>query len=242
MIIAISMNVVQSSAYRECRDALSHDWIRFLDGLGVTALLVPNLLDDPVEYCRRVGVSGILLTSGNDVAPGPGEDWAASASIAPERDETEARLICHAAEERIPLFGVCRGMQIVNAYFGGSLERDLVAWTGGEQHVTSVHLVKVVDSGYRDALGVDSFPANSFHNHGVTSDSLGTGLRPIALSKAGVVEALYHENLPILGFQWHPERSSPDPAMGSKLFLQWLELCQARSGGREPAGRSWRRD
>jgi putative glutamine amidotransferase len=96
-----------------------------------------------------------------------------------------------------------------------------------------VHDVTVLDPGYRDGLGVDRFPANSFHNQGVTIATLGRALRPIATSDAGVVEALYHEHLPILGFQWHPERESPDPVTGSKLFLRWLDLCESRSRGKQ---------
>ena len=225
MIVAVSMGVFQNPSYVETRDTLSHDWISFLDHQGVTPLLVPNNLAEPGDYCRRLNVSGILLTSGNDVGLQPGEQWAASADVSEERDRTECALLHYSVENGIPLLGVCRGMQMINGYFGGTLVRDLMAWTNGEQHVASDHSVEIVDPAYRKVLGVDGLVTNSYHNHGVTRGTVAPCLEIIAVTKAGVVEALYHPGLPLLGTQWHPERISPEPRAGTELFRQWLVSC-----------------
>lgn len=229
MIIAVSLSVLEKSAYAETCDALSQDWIRFLDGLEVTPLLVPNSLNDPAEYCRRIRVSGVLLTSGNDLGPDPGEEWPGSNSVAEERDRTENALIHYAAESGTPVMGVCRGLQHLNAYFGGSLVRDLAAWSGSEHHVAVEHPVEIVDSRFRERLGTGSLTVNSFHNHGVTLETLAPSLKVIAASGEGVVEALYHPELPVLATQWHPERKNPDPELGSALFRQWLQWCSTRA-------------
>jgi putative glutamine amidotransferase len=94
--------------------------------------------------------------------------------------------------------------------------------------------VEIVDPSYRDRLGVDAFSTNSFHNQGVTEETLAPDLRVIALSHAGVVEALYHPDLPVLGTQWHPERASPDPLVGAELFRVWLDWCADPSRARIP--------
>ena len=145
MIIAVSQTVMEKTAYPEACDALSQDWIRFLDTLDVTPLMVPNSLKHPEEFCRRMGVDGVLLTSGNDLGPQPNEDWPPSDSVSSERDNTEDALIRFAVESGTPLMGVCRGMQHTNIYFGGTLVRDLEAATGGEMHVAVNHDVSIVD-------------------------------------------------------------------------------------------------
>lgn len=229
MIIAVSLSVLQKSAYPETCDSLSQDWVRFLIGLRVEPLLVPNGLADPAQYCRQMNVQGILLTSGNDIGPQPGEEWLPSGSVAQDRDRTEEALIQYSVSSGIPLMGICRGMQFTNTYFGGTLVRDLARWTQGEKHVASYHRVKIVDPSFRDRLGVDALSTNSFHNQGVTEETLAPGLKVIAKSDAGVVEALYHPELPLLGIQWHPERKNPDPRLGAALLHHWLDWCGDRS-------------
>ena len=225
MIIAVSLSVLQKSSYPETCDALSQDWVRFLIGLRVTPLLVPNGLADPAQYCRQMNVQGVLLTSGNDIGLQPGEEWLPSGSVAQDRDQTEEALIQYSVSSGTPLMGICRGMQLTNTYFGGALVRDLARWTEGEKHVAAEHHVDIVDPGFRARLGVDALNTNSFHDQGVTLETLAPDLRVIARSRAGVVEALYHPDLPVLGTQWHPERASPDPVMGSELFRVWLNWC-----------------
>ena len=225
MNIAVSMGVFREPKHGETRDALSHDWVRFLDRLEVAPVLVSNGLARPDDLCQRMNVCGILLTSGNDVGRCPGEEWQPSDSVAEERDQTEYTLVRYAVENRVPLMGVCRGMQLINAYFGGTLVRDVAAWTEGERHVAADHRVRIVDSSYRQRLGVDAAFVNSYHNHGVTLETLADALKAIATSDAGVIEALHHPELQVLGMQWHPERVNPDPPTATRLFRDWLELC-----------------
>lgn len=229
MIIAVSMRVVAGAAEQEARDALSHDWLQFLDRFNVTPVLVPNSWVDPGERLQRVEVSGVLLTNGNDVGTQPGERWAGSESVSDARDRTERALLAYAVKRRMPVLGVCRGMQLINTYFGGTLIRDVAAWAKGEPHVAVEHRVAIVDAGYRQRLGTDTWSTNSFHNHGVTVKTLADVLRVIALSEAGVVEGCYHPGLPVLGIQWHPERPSPDPELAAALFRHWLSWCEAHA-------------
>lgn len=226
MLIAVSMRVTEPSADAEVRDALSHDWLRFLDRFHVTPVLVPNSWADPGARLRQMEVSGLLLTNGNDVGLQPDERWAGSESVSEARDRTEQALLAWAVERRMPVLGVCRGMQLINTYFGGTLVRDLAARANGEAHVAAEHRLTIVDPEYRRRLGVEACATNSFHNHGVTQNTLAPGLRAMALSEAGVVEGCYHPSLPVLGIQWHPERRGPDAHIGEALFHHWLSGCQ----------------
>ena len=225
MIVAVSLSVYENPTYLETRDTLSHDWVRFLDGLGATPVLVPNSITDPAGYCRELNVDGILLTSGNDLGPLPSEEWPQSLSVSPDRDRTEYALLDFASETPVPLMGVCRGIQTINAYFGGGVVRDLLEWTDGEGHVAVEHRVEIIDPSYRQRLGTSSFNTNSYHDHGVAPGGLAPALKAVAVSEKGVVEALRHSDLPILATQWHPERKNPEPGPASALFRHWLEWC-----------------
>ena len=235
-IVAVTMNVWENSTYPETRDGISHDWIRFLDQLGITPLLIPNSLANPAQQCQKTQVCGILLVGGNDVGPQANEKWPPSASVAQERDRAEHAIVQFGLEQGIPMIGVCRGMQFINTYFGGTLVRDLLTETEGETHVAMDHRLKIVDARFREILKVDMLTTNSFHDQGVTLETLAPCLKPIALSEAGVVEALYHPELPLLGMQWHPERPNPDPQTATALFSHWLGWCISYSQAKHPAG------
>lgn len=112
---------------------------------------------------------------------------------------------------RLPVFGTCRGLQMINCYFGGSLRRELP-----EKHVGE-HAVCVKDVGM--------LRVNSFHNQGVVSDGVAPELEAFAQTDSGVVEAVRHCSLPITAVQWHPERFNPAADFDQKLISEWLAQC-----------------
>jgi putative glutamine amidotransferase len=175
-------------------------------------LLVPNVLADPAAFIRATGARGVLLTGGDDVV------WRRSGagSEATVRDQTERRLLDYAAAVRLPVLGVCRGLQMINVYFGGELMRDL-ADVG--PHVAVHHAVDVDD--WRERTIV----TNSFHGQGVLRSGVATDLEPFAVARDGVVEGLRHRSLPIVAVQWHPERPNPSADYDAKLLEGWLRQC-----------------
>ncbi len=225
MIVALSMRAATDAAHGELRDALSHDWIRLLEGLDVTPLLVPNGLYDPARLIEAGTACGIILTSGNDVGCVPGERWAGSESVSAARDQTETALLRHALTRRMPVLGVCRGMQLINTFFGGTLCRDVGQASGGERHAGSPHPVRIADRAYRQRFGLQAGSVNSFHDHGVAKPDVAPGLTVLADSPGGIVEGLAHPDLPIIGIQWHPERPEPTPRIGREVLRLWLTWC-----------------
>lgn len=218
------MRVVNADHYYEPRDAISHDWIKLLDPLGAVPVPVPNVLSDPWAYVRAVSPRGLVLTGGDDFEPLAGEaDGADERSL---RDRTEFILLERALAARWPVLGVCRGMQLINTYFGGSLAYDLkTECPQADQHVASQHRVELVAPWLRDMACAEQIIINSFHCHAVTLPRLAPSLQALALARDGIVEALEHPQFPILGVQWHPERPDPAAMLDKALMEKWLLQC-----------------
>jgi gamma-glutamyl-gamma-aminobutyrate hydrolase PuuD len=202
MIILVSMRVVENAGYPERRDAISHDWTRLFNNFGITPLLVPNGIADATRYFD-IGAKGLLLTGGDSLGP----DDAPST-----RDRTEQSLLSDALRRKLPVLGVCRGLQIINRHFGGRVERVLP-----EPHVGD-HDVRLA--------GGELIRINSFHDEGVLTSGLAPVLSAFAVTAGDVVEGVRHETLPLMAIQWHPERSSPSAKLDSELLHQWLARCE----------------
>jgi N5-(cytidine 5'-diphosphoramidyl)-L-glutamine hydrolase len=217
MRVALSLRVLRAQTYEEVRDAISHDWIIWLEKRGHTPLLVPNALERPAEYLREMGAGLLILTGGNDSVQGQ----APSSDFEPVRTESEFRMLEFASDVKMPVLGVCRGMHVVNQFFNGQVRPDLPANSLG--HVARMHPVRVSGPIGND-LGATQIQTNSFHNQSVLQGDLGDGLTSFAVCEEdNVIEGFAHENLPILGVQWHPERDNPAADIDDLLVSRLAE-------------------
>jgi gamma-glutamyl-gamma-aminobutyrate hydrolase PuuD len=214
--IFVTMRLAPNTTYPEPRDAISHDWSHFMGLLGLVPILVPNALADPTALLDAVPGRGLLLTGGDDLGPlaQAGETGAPTA-----RDRTEHRVLEAALARNLPVFGVCRGLHVINAFFGGTVTRRLDA-----PHVAVEHEVTVEASAGGLTAGARHM-VNSFHNNGIRRADLAPDLRVLAASADGCVEGLYHPDRPIVAIQWHPERPNPAQAADRVLFRTWLGRC-----------------
>lgn len=184
--VALSMRVVQAPTYVEPRDSISHDWITLLDSWGWKPLLVPNVIEDGPAYLDALAPDVLILTGGDDLGQ------------TPVRDRAERRLLAHALRTGLPVFGACRGLQLINDHFGGRL-----APVSG--HVAAQHAVTF--SGPPAEVYRMRRTVNSFHAVGVPSDGLGEGLEPFAHDENGWVEGIRLPERPLAAVMWHPERT-----------------------------------
>jgi gamma-glutamyl-gamma-aminobutyrate hydrolase PuuD len=217
-VIALTMRVVRDPAHGEPRDAIAHDWIRFMEAHDVTPVLIPNVLRDPASYLRTVGARGLILTGGENVGP----LTAGSDDPPSDRDRSEAALLTSALDAALPVLGVCRGLQLINAVLGGEVMRDLDPIA---PHVNVRHGVTLLDGVPCEWSGPRSLTTNSFHRQGVVVDGLAAALRPFAVADGGIVEGLRHDRLPVVAVQWHPERPHAAGAFDEALFGAWLQRC-----------------
>jgi len=168
---------------------------------------MPNSLNNTYDFLSDHTPDGIVLSGGNDINPLLyGKNLISfNMNVSDERDQAETQIIEYAILNELPLLGVCRGAQMINVYFGGSLIQDLTNHKLNKMnHVGTIHTVKFNSYFYSKQF---SKKVNSFHNQGIVDDTLAKDLQPLAYSKDKVIEAFKHKRLNILGIQWHPERN-----------------------------------
>ena len=191
------------------------------------------------QYCPVYSdvYDGLLLTGGADIHPSRyGQPVNGSVAMDEARDEAEWKLIDAFLQAGKPVFGICRGCQVLNVYFGGSLHQDIETKARHRldpKQPYLIHSVAVSDPVLEAQYG-KVFVVNSCHHQAV--DRLGQGLRITAVCPDdGVVEAFTHESLPVFAVQWHPEKLTgsylrPDAVDGSSIFDHFIGLCKERQG------------
>ena len=156
---------------------------------------------DPASLAREF--SGLLLTGGGDVEPARyGGARLPTDTVDVDRDREEFALLDAFLRQGRPVFGICRGVQLLNVYFGGTLCQQVPGHADGARHT-----VHAVPGSRIEALCGAAFETNSWHHQ--AADALAPGLRCTASSPDGLAEALEHEAFPVFGVQWHPERMLP---------------------------------
>lgn len=166
------------------------------------------------------GCDALLLPGGGDMEPWRyGQSNTASRGLEPERDAEELTLLERFTAAGKPVLGICRGIQVINVFFGGTLYQDLPGHSA-VNGADSVHAVRTAFSPLLPVCG-PVCQVNSAHHQAVAR--LGRGLRAIQRAEDGTIEALCHDCLPVWGVQWHPERLPGE--LGGRLFRAFLDLC-----------------
>lgn len=182
--------------------------------------------------CCADDFEGLLLPGGDDMNPARyGMENQGSEGIDDELDALQLQVLDCFVKAKKPIFGICRGFQVINVYFGGTLIQDIQSpirhkRLNGEDQV---HVTKTSRESWLRPLYGDTFSVNSSHHQGVCGD-IGQGLSAVQWSEDGIVEALQHETLPIRCVQWHPERMSfahrrCDTVDGSLVIAEFLKAA-----------------
>jgi putative glutamine amidotransferase len=192
----------------ERRDGLDQRWHGLCAEMDAMAVPLPNGPVTAADLINGLGLHAIILTGGNDVGAAPD-----ATNVAPERDRLERDLIQLCLERRVPLLGICRGMQMINVALGGRLGR--VAGHAGVDHMISTT---------EEAPWPENWRVNSYHLICVPGDGLAPSLRCLARSEEGHVEAFVHNDGLCHGIMWHPEREAPVRAADLAFMARVLEL------------------
>lgn len=217
-LIGISTNfleIVEKPFSDHQRIYVNSGYIDAIIKAGGIPLLLPITADEETIDRLVALVDGVLLSGGQDVHPSNynEDNHPLLGTTSKERDAYEMRIIQNAYQAKKPILGICRGLQLINVAFGGTLYQDL---SQQEDVCNSKHRQDIV----RDAVlhDIDVIPetelhrifgktklvTNSFHHQAVKD--LAPGFAICAKSEDGVVESICRSGSPwILGVQWHPE-------------------------------------
>lgn len=213
------MKVIGISGNRKFLDGFNRDYVfdhyaRCIEKVGGAPLILPITTNKEVAKTYVDRIDALIMTGGVDVNPFLYGEEFASETEAPfaERDTFDYLLIEAALEKDIPILGICRGMQIMNVYLGGSLHQDLkyygetrIQHVQKSSHHEAVHLVEVEKDSTLCTLIGEKQKVNSVHHQAI--NKLGEGLAVSATSPSdGIIEAYESvDDRRILGIQWHPE-------------------------------------
>lgn len=214
---------------------LSADYNYSIERAGGIPVLLPRTMDLEVLHPLIDRMDGILVTGGNDMNPALWGERVSPASgrIIPERDDYDLDVLRYAYAQGKPILCICRGMQVLNVAFGGSLIQDLQSEGLLHHNILTtprelaVHSVTVTDhDSWLYRIFGETVGVNSFHHQAVREAK--APVRVTAVSEDGIVEGIeVSGGHPfVVGVQWHPEKMY-NVAEQHKLFNAFIETCGA---------------
>jgi putative glutamine amidotransferase len=217
------------------------DYVEGVAGAGGVPVVLPPVGDESAAEALIRSLDGLLLSGGSDLDPDYyGEEPVPELGVTlPERDAFEMALIGLALRRGMPVFGICRGMQVLNVALGGTLyqdlpsqwNRDLLKHRQDTPKWQPTHEVRVSEGSYiAEVMGRRSAKVNSYHHQGIRD--LADGLVVTGRSTDGVIEAVEAEDLSarwLLGVQWHAEAMRGAGPQQESLFEAHVSAAEGHA-------------
>lgn len=235
--IGLTLSIERRGALTEY--VIPSDYVAAVIDCGAFPLLIP-----PLEGRRELdeyisSVDGIIMTGGDDISPEiyGEENMGLSLNTSRTRDDAEMYILDRALDLEYPILGICRGFQLINVYFEGTLFQDLETQFGvGVIHRNlfrepgDLHHEVIIEEGtaLSGIIGCSEFMVNSRHHQGVKS--AGKGLFPSAFSGDGIIEAVEQKDMNIIAVQWHPENLVRLGGRYRALFEDLIKRCELFKG------------
>ncbi len=194
------MRVTNAQNYYELRDSIAQDWPRYINYLFPEAnyFFIPNIGEDAVNYCKKNNINLLILSGGDDI--GSFE----------KRDNTELALLEFMISNKLPVIGICRGMQLIHHYFGGNIMKGNDSFVN--EHRATKHKVRIKK---------EIVTVNSYHNSKIDELTLNIDLSILARNISDdSIEAFIAPK--ILGLMWHPERDVYFSTYTKQLIIKFL--------------------
>ena len=212
-------------------------YVKWIGRRSITSRLAGAITEIPWDI---ESYDALLLTGGGDINPALYYEETAPECLPPDdaRDKMEIALIHLFLRNKKPILGICRGIQVLNVALGGKLIQHIPRYLKNrralqEEHravnkVDAVHPVTFPVAGRLSSALGDGALVNSAHHQAIHPRSLGSGLKIIAESPAGLVEAVEGVGLPspVLAVQWHPERLPEDDPASGRLLDLFVEMVR----------------
>jgi putative glutamine amidotransferase len=238
--IVVTLADASASADPAVAELKNRRYLEALERAGAS----PTPLDERAPAADRAAafaaMDGLLLSGGADIDPARyGESPAGARDAEPGRDALEDEAFRAAMQARVPILGVCRGLQAINVFAGGSLVQHLDGHesTAYPSPAVTRHRLDLADGSRLAAILGDSsdLEVNSYHHQAITADRLAPGLRISALADhadAGELVEGVESTDPdrwLIGVQCHPERTESSPPVFERLWADFVAACAGRS-------------
>lgn len=213
---------------------LNMSYVRALVDAGATPLAIP-VTDDSARAAEYIDlIDGLLIPGGQDMVPAfYGEDPLPQVTYMLEaHDLMEMELLRLAEKKGIPVFGICRGMQLMNVTFGGGMIQDIYAQkraTVGHKQDSSIrsqatHSVTLTEGTLiEQLLGKEPLGVNSYHHQAV--DGVAPGFVVSGVAADGIIEAMENPEKNFYAVQWHPEEMYIRYPRFANLFRHLVETA-----------------
>lgn len=214
---------------------LAENYYKSVIAAGGLPMIIP-VMQNPVvidEILQKI--DGLIISGGGDIdakyfneVPIP-----ESGEANHFRDEYDVALIIAAARRQVPMFGICRGMQVINVIFGGSMYQDIKAQYDGfslnhsqaEARNITTQTAMIRDNTLLATIaGTDNLAINSFHHQSVRR--IANGFQEVAFTSDGICEAIESGFYDVFGVQWHPEHLTAESQAHKNLFEHLIYLAR----------------
>jgi putative glutamine amidotransferase len=241
------MRIALSVSEKEKASGVNSPYFQSLLAAGAEESEIELVSASDAPRVRAGDYDGILFAGGEDVDPSFYGEKKQHENVHAHRprDEFELALLEGALARRAPIFGICRGVQMINVGFGGSLYQDMNEDAEpqiehrqtdlGKSRQEPTHTVLVTDSESNlGAIVQGACHVNSLHHQAIKR--VGRGLKVTARSEDGFVEAVESaEEYPFLvAVQWHPEEMVTNSAEQRELFVRFVTKCRERETRMNP--------
>lgn len=215
------------------------DYCKAVKGVGAIPVLITSILDKSYIDKLTDKIDGFIFTGGSDINPllyGKGIEEYCN-NINPTRDNFELMLLKKVIEKDKPLLGICRGMQILNVFYGGTLCQDILTLYPQRLNHKVLNLPKwhfahdvniQKNTSLYELFGKENILVNSFHHQSI--EKLGDGLTVTAIAKDSVIEGI--EDLKkylVMGVQWHPEMMVDKEPEQMRIFNYFIKKVSEKS-------------
>lgn len=198
--IGITMRMTNAQGYDEPRDTIAHDWPKYISYLfpNENYFFIPNIEKSAISFCKKKNINLLIISGGDDIG------------LFEKRDKTELILLEFMIQNKLPVIGICRGMQLIHYYFGGIINKGNKDFV--KKHRATEHEITIKE---------EIIKVNSYHNCIIDEATLHRNLSILARNtNDNSIEAF--EGKQLLGLMWHPERDLQFSAYTKQLITKFL--------------------
>ena len=234
-VIGISGNIIYENSKISNKMFVNETYTEAVYKSEAIAFIIP-MTDNKTMLKKSIEkIDGLILTGGVDVHPFyfNEEPHQKIGEINKDRDEFDLLIIKYAVEMKKPILAICRGMQILNVYFGGSIIQDIPSQV--EKSIlhsqtapinVATHKIKIEKNSFIYKILGEESEVNSFHHQAVKQ--VANDFVVTAKSSDGIIEAMEYKNMNehfILALQWHPEAMAFNNIKMQNIFNMFSQIC-----------------